>query len=158
MLPNSYNNVQNILTEIASIEESESLKEPKWKELKFDFDKGQFVYAGADQIKLSSKKDVVKQWIKKLFFTEKEKWDCYLKDNSYSFGLLLHKYIGQQLYPNNFLIELIKDDIYKSLIAHENIKDILYLQLVQVDDILYCGFIVELDDGTGFEVDEVIKI
>ena len=157
MLPNSYNNIQNILTEIASIEESESLKEPKWKELKFDFDKGQFVYAGTDQIKLLNKKEVVKQWIKKLFFTEKEKWDCYLKDNSYPFGLSLHKYRGQQLYPNNFLIELIKDDIYKSLIAHENIEDILYLQVIQVDDILYCGFIVKLDDNTGFEVDEVIK-
>ncbi|MGL4671559.1 hypothetical protein, partial [Cetobacterium sp.] len=83
--------------------------------------------------------------------------DCYLKDNSYPFGLLIHKYIGQQLYPNNFLIELIKDDIYKSLMAHENITDILYLQLVQVDDVVYVGFIVELDDGTAFEIDEVIK-
>lgn len=157
MLPNSYNKAQNILLELVSIEEKEALEEPKWKELEFDFEKGRFIYAGADQIKLLNKKDVVKQWIKKLFFTEKEKWDCYLKDNSYPFGLLIHKYIGQQLYPNNFLIELIKDDIYKSLIAHENVTDILYLQLVQVDDVVYVGFIVELDDGTAFEIDEVIK-
>lgn len=157
MLPNSYNKAQNILLELVSIEEKEALEETKWKELEFDFEKGRFIYAGADQIKLLNKKDVVKQWIKKLFFTEKEKWDCYLKDNSYPFGLLIHKYIGQQLYPNNFLIELIKDDIYKSLMAHENITDILYLQLVQVDDVVYVGFIVELDDGTAFEIDEVIK-
>lgn len=73
-----------------------------------------------------------------------------------SFGLNIYKYVGQQLYPNMDLIELIKDDIYNSLKNHKDIKEVHYLQLIQIDDKMYCGFIIELDDD-AFEVEEVLK-
>ena len=90
-----------------------------------------------------------------MFYTEKDRWNCYIKDVGYSFGLNLYKYIGQQLYPDMDLIELIKDDIYNSLLNHKDIKEVHYLQLIQIDDKMYCGFIVELEE-TAFEVEEVL--
>lgn len=157
MLPNSYHNINKTLSQINEQEKIDNSKETIWRELEFDFEKGRFIYEGADQRKLKTKIEVIKQWIKKLFYTERDKWDCYKKDWSYPYGLILHKYIGQQLYPNNFLIEAIKADIYKSLLAHEQIKEIHYLQLIQVEEKMYCGFLVELNDGKGFEIDEVIN-
>lgn len=157
MLPNNYNNSQEILAEIKAKEIEKENRKINWKELAFDFSTGKFIYEGSDQAKLRTKKEIIKQWIKKLFYTQRDKWDCYIKDSTYPFGLILHRYIGQQLYPDNFLIELIKEDIYNSLISHENIKEIHYLQLIQIDDVLYCGFIVILDDDTALEIEEVIN-
>ncbi|MGL6114416.1 MAG: DUF2634 domain-containing protein [Cetobacterium sp.] len=157
MLPNNYNNSQEILAEIKAKEIEKENRKINWKELAFDFSTGKFIYEGSDQAKLGTKKEIIKQWIKKLFYTQRDKWDCYIKDSTYPFGLILHRYIGQQLYPDNFLIELIKEDIYNSLLSHENIKEIHYLQLIQIDDVLYCGFIVILDDDTALEIEEVIN-
>lgn len=157
MLPGNYTSAQEVLQTLEKEKQQNKNFKHNWKEIAFDFTTGKFIYEGADQAKLLSKKSIIMQWIKKLFYTQRDKWDCYIKDYSYPYGLILHKYIGQQLYPNNFLIELIKEDIYNSLMSHENIKEIHFLQLIQINEVMYCGFIVVLDDDNAIEIEEVIN-
>ena len=155
-LPISYLKINDNIAEIEAEKEIQAQETIKEKDVIFDFTKGQFIYNGLEPSRTYNKIEIIKQWIKKLFYTERDRWNCYIKDVGYPFGLNLYKYIGQQLYPDMDLIELIKDDIYNSLLNHKDIKEVHYLQLIQIDDKMYCGFIIELED-TAFEVEEVLK-
>lgn len=156
-LPISY---LRINSDIEAIEEQKELQVQeviKEKDVLFDYERGTFIFDGLEPRKIYNKVEIIKEWIKKLFYTERDRWNVHIKDVGYPFGLNLHKYVGQQLYPNMDLIELIKEDIYNSLKNHKDIEEIHYLQLIQVDDKMYCGFIVELKES-AFEVEEVIKV
>lgn len=155
-LPISYLKINDNIAEIEEQKEIQDQDVIKEKDVVFDFENGRFYYDGLEPNRTYDKIEIIKQWIKKLFHTERDRWNCYIKDVGYPFGLNLYKYVGQQLYPDMDLIELIKDDIYNSLLNHKDIKEIHYLQLIQIDDKMYCGFIVELED-TAFETEEVIK-
>lgn len=155
-LPVSYLKINDSIAEIEKEKEIQIQETIKEKDVVFNFETGKFEYDGLEPSRLYTKVEIIKQWIKKLFYTERDRWNCYIKDIGYPFGLNLYKYVGQQLYPNMEMIELIKDDIYTSLLNHKDIKEVHYLQLIQVDDKMYCGFIIELED-TAFEVEEVLK-
>mgnify|MGYP000052153377 FL=1 len=156
-LPISY---LRINSDVQAIEEQKELQVQetiKEKDVLFDYTTGKFYYDGLEPRKIYNKVEIIKEWIKKLFYTERDRWNVHIKDVGYPFGLNIYKYVGQQLYPNTDLIELIKDDIYNSLKNHKDIEEIHCLQLIQIDDKMYCGFIVELKES-AFEVEEVIKI
>ena len=156
-LPISY---LRINSDIEAIEEQKELQVQeviKEKDVLFDYEKGTFLFDGLEPKKTFDKVEIIKEWIKKLFNTERDRWNVHVKDVGYPFGLNIYKYIGQQLYPNTDLIELIKEDIYNSLKNHKDIEEIHCLQLIQIDDKMYCGFIVELKES-AFEVEEVIKV
>lgn len=156
-LPISY---LRINSDIEAIEEQKELQVQeviKEKDVLFDYEKGTFIFDGLEPKKTFDKVEIIKEWIKKLFNTERDRWNVHVKDVGYPFGLNIYKYIGQQLYPNTDLIELIKEDIYNSLKNHKDIEEIHCLQLIQIDDKMYCGFIVELKES-AFEVEEVIKV
>lgn len=156
-LPISYLKIQD---NIAAIEEQKEIQNQeiiKEKDVYFDFSSGKFFYDGLEPSRVFSKVEIIKQWIKKLFYTERDRWNCYVKDVGYPFGLNIYKYVGQQLYPNMDLIELIKADIYNSLKNHKDIKEVHNLQLIQIDDKMYCGFIIELED-TAFETEEEVLL
>lgn len=155
-LPVSYLKINDSIAEIEKEKEIQIQETIKEKDVVFNFETGKFEYDGLEPSRLYNKVEIIKQWIKKLFYTERDRWNCYIKDIGYPFGLNLYKYVGQQLYPNMEMIKLIKDDIYNSLLNHKDIKEVHYLQLIQVDDKMYCGFIIELED-TAFEVEEVLK-
>lgn len=156
MLPQSYLEYSDMVEEIEEKKQEQIEEKLKIKDVKFDFDEGKFYFEGLEPEKILEKKEIIRQWIKKLFYTERDRWNCYIKDVGYPFGLNLYKYVGQQLYPDTAIIELIKEDIYNSLLNHKDIKEIHCLQLLQVDDKMYCGFIVELEDD-AFEAEEVLK-
>lgn len=156
-LPISY---LRINSDVQAIEEQKELQVQetiKEKDVLFDYEAGKFYYDGLEPRKIYNKVEIIKEWIKKLFYTERDRWNVHIKDIGYPFGLNIYKYVGQQLYPNTDLIELIKDDIYNSLKNHKDIEEIHCLQLIQIDDKMYCGFIVELKES-AFEVEEVIKV
>lgn len=156
-LPISY---LRINSDVQAIEEQKELQVQeiiKEKDVLFDYETGKFFYDGLEPKKIYNKVEIIKEWIKKLFYTERDRWNVHIKDVGYPFGLNIYKYVGQQLYPNTDLIELIKDDIYNSLKNHKDIEEIHCLQLIQIDDKMYCGFIVELKES-AFEVEEVIKV
>lgn len=156
-LPISY---LRINSDVQAIEEQKELQVQetiKEKDVLFDYEAGKFYYDGLESRKIYNKVEIIKEWIKKLFYTERDRWNVHIKDIGYPFGLNIYKYVGQQLYPNTDLIELIKDDIYNSLKNHKDIEEIHCLQLIQIDDKMYCGFIVELKES-AFEVEEVIKV
>lgn len=156
MLPSSYSKYKDVTKEIEDyqIKQEEEIKNIKVKEIQFDFEKGDFYFTGNEPKHLLTNKELVIQWVKKLFLTNRNSWNCYRKDLKYDFGLDIKKYVGKQLFPDLFHIELIKDDIYKSLLNHRFIKNVHYLQLVQVDEKMYCGFILELEEG-AIEYEEV---
>lgn len=156
MLPENYLAYSNLIEEIEQAKKEVKDEKMKLKDVKFNFEEGKFYFEGLEPEKIYDKKEIIRQWIKKLFFTERDRWNCYLKDSGYPFGLNLYKYVGQQLYPDMAIIELIKDDIYNSLMNHKDIKEIHFLQLIQVEDRMHCGFIVELEDD-ALEVEEVLK-
>lgn len=156
MLPQSYLEYSDMIEEIEEKKQEQIEEKLKIKDVKFNFDEGKFYFEGLEPKKILEKKEIIRQWIKKLFYTERDRWNCYIKDVGYPFGLNLYKYVGQQLYPDTAIIELIKEDIYNSLLNHKDIKEIHCLQLLQVDDKMYCGFIVELEDD-AFEAEEVLK-
>ncbi|MCD7979818.1 MAG: DUF2634 domain-containing protein [Fusobacterium sp.] len=156
MLPQSYLEYSNMIEEIEEKKREQTEEKLKIKDVKFDFNEGKFYFEGLEPEKILEKKEIIRQWIKKLFYTERDRWNCYIKDVGYPFGLNLYKYVGQQLYPDTAIIELIKDDIYNSLLNHKDIKEVHCLQLLQVDDKMYCGFIVELEND-AFEAEEVLK-
>lgn len=145
-----------MIEEIEEKKREQTEEKLKIKDVKFDFNEGKFYFEGLEPEKILEKKEIIRQWIKKLFYTERDRWNCYIKDVGYPFGLNLYKYVGQQLYPDTAIIELIKDDIYNSLLNHKDIKEVHCLQLLQVDDKMYCGFIVELEND-AFEAEEVLK-
>ena len=156
-LPISY---LRINSDVQAIEEQKELQVQetiKEKDVLFDYTTGKFYYDGLEPRKIYNKVEIIKEWIKKLFYTERDRWNVHIKDVGYPFGLNIYKYVGQQLYPNTDLIELIKDDIYNSLKNHKDIEEIHCLQLIQIDDKMYFGFIVELKES-AFEVEEVIKV
>lgn len=156
MLPQSYLEYSDMVEEIEEKKQEQTEEKLKIKDVKFNFDEGKFYFEGLEPEKMLEKKEIIRQWIKKLFYTERDRWNCYIKDVGYPFGLNLYKYVGQQLYPDTAIIELIKEDIYNSLLNHKDIKEIHCLQLLQIDDKMYCGFIVELEDD-AFEAEEVLK-
>lgn len=156
MLPQNYLEYSDMIEEIEEKKQEQTEEKLKIKDVKFNFDEGKFYFEGLEPEKILEKKEIIRQWIKKLFYTERDRWNCYIKDIGYPFGLNLYKYVGQQLYPDTAIIELIKEDIYNSLLNHKDIKEIHCLQLLQVDDKMYCGFIVELEDD-AFEAEEVLK-
>lgn len=156
MLPQSYLEYSDMIEEIEEKKQEQTEEKLKIKDVKFNFDEGKFYFEGLEPEKILEKKEIIRQWIKKLFYTERDRWNCYIKDVGYPFGLNLYKYVGQQLYPDTAIIELIKEDIYNSLLNHKDIKEIHCLQLLQVDDKMYCGFIVELEND-AFEAEEVLK-
>lgn len=157
MLPKIYDEISNITSDFEEKTKEVIVQdELKLKDVYFDFENERFFYDGIEPKKLYDKKEIIKQWILKLFKTEKDRWNIYIFSNKYPFGLNLHKYLGQQLYPNLEYIELIKSDIYNSLLNNKEIKEIHCLQLFQIDDVMYCGFIVELSNEEAFEM-EVIQ-
>lgn len=156
-LPVSYLKITDSINEIEIEKETQTQEIIKEKDVVFDFEKGEFVYNGLEPERIFDRVEIIKQWIKKLFYTERDRWNCYIKDSGYPFGINLYKYRGQQLYPNMDLIELIKDNIYNSLLNHKDIKEVHCLQLIQVDDKMYCGFIIELEEES-FEMEEVLNV
>lgn len=156
MLPSNYSNYSDINNTINKYNHQKEKKQQniKVKEVQFDFESGDFKFTGNEPKYLLSEKEIVKQWVKKLFLTNRNSWNCYKKDLQYDFGLDIKKYVGRQLYPDLFHIELIKEDIYNSLLNHRLIKEVHYLQLIQVDEKLYCGFILELEND-ALEYEEV---
>lgn len=153
-LPISLNKISSYFEEMKQQKIVEKETELKLKDVVFDFETNDFLFAGTETKNVHDIKSIVKGWIKKLFFTRRNYWNVYTMSLGYPFGLDLHKYIGQELYPHMDIIELIKNDIYYSLLNHNEIKEIHCLQLVQVGEKMYCGFIVELKNGTGFEMEE----
>lgn len=156
-LPISYLRINSDIEDIEEQKEFQVQEVIKEKDVLFDYEKGTFIFDGLEPKKTFDKVEIIKEWIKKLFNTERDRWNVHVKDVGYPFGLNIYKYIGQQLYPNTDLIELIKEDIYNSLKNHKDIEEIHCLQLIQIDDKMYCGFIVELKES-AFEVEEVIKV
>ena len=156
-LPISYLRINSDIEDIEEQKELQVQEVIKEKDVLFDYEKGTFIFDGLEPKKTFDKVEIIKEWIKKLFNTERDRWNVHVKDVGYPFGLNIYKYIGQQLYPNTDLIELIKEDIYNSLKNHKDIEEIHCLQLIQIDDKMYCGFIVELKES-AFEVEEVIKV
>ncbi len=104
-LPISYLKINDNIAEIEAEKEIQAQETIKEKDVIFDFTKGQFIYNGLEPSRTYDKIEIIKQWIKKLFYTERDRWNCYIKDVGYPFGLNLYKYIGQQLYPDMDLIE-----------------------------------------------------
>lgn len=156
-LPISYLRINEDVQAIEEQKELQVQEVVKEKDVLFDYENERFVFDGLEPKKIYNKVEILKEWIKKLFHTERDRWNVHIKDVGYPFGLNIYKYIGKQLYPNMDLIELIKEDIYNSLKNHKDIEEIHCLQLIQVDDVMHCGFIIELKE-TAFEVEEVIKI
>ena len=96
-LPISY---LRINSDVQAIEEQKELQVQetiKEKDVLFDYTTGKFYYDGLEPRKIYNKVEIIKEWIKKLFYTERDRWNVHIKDVGYPFGLNIYKYVGQHI-------------------------------------------------------------
>ena len=145
MLPNSaitaldtYSSNQNIEYDNSDI----------YSDLKWDFKKGDFVYEKGTTVLLTTKKEIVKQWIIKCLIVTKNAWRVYYKD-VFPFGVGINKYRGINPLYQDYAQSEIKREILTALKEHEYIKSINNYYSDFKEDRLTFEFDVILKDDEG---------
>ena len=122
-----------VISQVLSVRnDTELLKEAEEKtkkEVLFDFKRYDFIL---DEFKrpvtTTDKKEIIKQWLLKLFRTYRNRFKIYIGDRK-AFGLIWEEYIGQSPYIDLALSE-IERDIKETVLIH---RFILSLQDVKVE-------------------------
>ena len=151
-LPDVINQVLAVRNDTALLKEAE--EKPK-KEVLFDFEKGDFIL---DEFKRSvtttDKKEIIKQWLLKLFRTYRNRFKIYIGDRE-AFGLIWEEYIGQIPYIDLALSE-IERDIKETVLIHRFILSLKNVKVEFEDDDLNVSFTVITDEIDLLEYKDVI--
>jgi hypothetical protein len=155
MLPEIINAALEVYSEETEETTTETTDEDYY-ELAFDFATGQFLYENGEPKKLTEKEDIVKQWIIKVYNTQRGRWKVYEDDDGYDFGFPMEDFIGQSIYPADMGTELIKSETESTLLEHEWIESVTDMTVLQVEDRFYQRFTVGLTDGTSLTGEGVV--
>lgn len=115
-------------------------------DLKWDFKKGDFIYEKGTPVLLTTKKEIVKQWIVKCLLVTKNAWRVYYKD-VFPFGVGVNKYKGINPLYQEYAQSEIKREIIEALQEHEYIKLITNYYSEFKEDKLNFEFDVVLNGG-----------
>ena len=137
MLPNSAITALDIYSSTKNLEYDNS-------EVYFDFKKGDFVYEKGTPVLLTTKKEIVKQWVIKCLIVTKNAWRVYYRD-IFPFGVGINKYKGINPLYQDYAQSEIKREIISALKEHDYIKSIINY---------YSEF---KEDKLSFEFDVVLK-
>lgn len=154
MLPGIVNSTLKIYQLSPDLEEE--AKDPPEREKLYDFIKNDFVLQGGDPVDLQKRRDIVKQWIKKVFATQKKRWRIYEGEEGVPFGIGIEDYIGQTVYSSEVSRDMFKKDIKDTLELHRWIDRIDELMVLQVEDKMYIQFWVKLKGEEKFMMEEVV--
>ena len=141
MLPNSAITALDIYSSTKNLEYDNS---EVYFDLKWDFKKGDFVYEKGTPFLLTTKKEIVKQWVIKCLIVTKNAWRVYYKD-IFPFGVGINKYKGINPLYQDYAQSEIKREIISALKEHDYIKSIINY---------YSEF---KEDKLSFEFDIVLK-
>lgn len=141
MLPNSAITALDIYSSTKNLEYDNS---EVYFDLKWDFKKGDFVYEKGTPVFLTTKKEIVKQWVIKCLIVTKNAWRVYYKD-IFPFGVGINKYKGINPLYQDYAQSEIKREIISALKEHDYIKSIINY---------YSEF---KEDKLSFEFDIVLK-
>ena len=131
MLPNSAITALDIYSSTKNLEYDNS---EVYFDLKWDFKKGDFVYEKGTPVLLTTKKEIVKQWVIKCLIVTKNAWRVYY-----------NKYKGINPLYQDYAQSEIKREIISALKEHDYIKSIINY---------YSEF---KEDKLSFEFDIVLK-
>ena len=145
MLPNSAITALDTYSSNKNIEYDNS---DIYFDLKWDFKKGDFVYEKSTPVLLTTKKEIVKQWIIKCLIVTKNAWRVYYKD-VFPFGVGINKYRGINPLYQDYAQSEIKREILTALKEHEYIKSINNYYSDFKEDRLTFEFDVILKDEEG---------
>ena len=141
MLPNSAITALDIYSSTKNLEYDNS---EVYFDLKWDFKKGDFVYEKGTPALLTTKKEIVKQWVIKCLIVTKNAWRVYYRD-IFPFGVGINKYKGINPLYQDYAQSEIKREIISALKEHDYIKSIINY---------YSEF---KEDKLSFEFDIVLK-
>ena len=141
MLPNSAITALDIYSSTKNLEYDNS---EVYFDLKWDFKKGDFVYEKGTPVLLTTKKEIVKQWVIKCLIFTKNAWRVYYRD-IFPFGVGINKYKGINPLYQDYAQSEIKREIISALKEHDYIKSIINY---------YSEF---KEDKLSFEFDIVLK-
>lgn len=145
MLPNSAITALDTYSSTKNIEYDNS---DIYFDLKWDLKKGDFVYEKGTPVLLTTKKEIVKQWIIKCLIVTKNAWRVYYKD-VFPFGVGINKYRGINPLYQDYAQSEIKREILTALKEHEYIKSISNYYSDFKEDRLTFEFDVILKDEEG---------
>ena len=145
MLPNSAITALDTYSSNKNIEYDNS---DIYFDLKWDFKKGDFVYEKGTPVLLTTRKEIVKQWIIKCLIVTKNAWRVYYKD-VFPFGVGINKYRGINPIYQDYAQSEIKREILIALKEHEYIKSINNYYSDFKEDRLTFEFDVILKDDEG---------
>ena len=140
MLPNSAITALDVYSSTKNLEYDNS---EVYFDLKWDFKKGDFVYEKGTPVLLTTKKEIVKQWVIKCLIVTKNAWRVYYKD-IFPFGVGINKYKGINPLYQDYAQSEIKREIISALKEHDYIKSII-------------NYYSEFKDKLSFEFDVVLK-
>ena len=121
MLPNSAITALDVYSSTKNLEYDNS---EVYFDLKWDFKKGDFVYEKGTPVLLTTKKEIVKQWVIKCLIVTKNAWRVYYKD-IFPFGVGINKYKGINPLYQDYAQSEIKREIISALKEHDYIKSII---------------------------------
>lgn len=148
-----------VISQVLSVRnDTELLKEAEEKikkEVLFDFKKCDFIL---DEFKrpvtTTDKKEIIKQWLLKLFRTYRNRFKIYIGDRK-AFGLIWEEYIGQSPYIDLALSE-IERDIKETVLMHRFILSLKNIKVEFENDDLNVSFTVITDEADLIEFKDVI--
>ncbi len=113
------------------------------KDIKWDFENNKTTIERGYPVDLTSKKEITKQWIKKVFETTKNKYMTYIINGSDpAFGLPLRSYIGNLKIPNNLMLAEIEKEIVEMMMVFPYISEVIDIFLLKEKDKLFVFYTV----------------
>lgn len=150
--------IVNATLEVYSLpgEVATEAENPSEVELAFDFAKGEFMYENGEPKRLTERKEIVKQWMTKVYNTQRGRWKVYQDEEGHPYGFPIEDFIGQSLYPQDMGVELIKKETIETMLIHKWIERISDMIVLQVEDRFYQRYTVHLVGGETIEGEGVI--
>ncbi|WP_319201334.1 DUF2634 domain-containing protein [uncultured Ilyobacter sp.] len=142
--------IANALLEVyqnEGIEEAKTLSEQIGKDIKWDFENNETVISGGYPVVLADKKEITKQWIKKVFETSKNKYMTYIiNESSPAFGFPLKSYIGNLKLPNNLILAEMEKEIIEMMLVFPYISEVLDVFILKIKEKLIIFYTVVTTD------------
>lgn len=124
----------------------------------FDYKKGEFLMEnGKPKLAKSGSIEAIREYIKKLIFTEKFKFKIYEneEDPDNEYGVTFRELFGH-IYTNKTFVESeIKRQLSEKLLRHPNILDLTNFSLYQKQTTFFISFTV-ITDTTNFIYEDVL--
>lgn len=117
----------------------------------FDFEKGEYVVKDGKLVEITDDVEKIKQWIRSILQTYKDKFKVYKDTNFYC---NIEDLRGEKL--DDFIMSELSREITESLLNHRYIKNVTNFSFEQIRLTVTISFSVTLITGDVFTMNEVL--